>query len=137
MQTREEPSERNLDIQRESATVKSAIAKSATSELDNFPVSGVQSADLPLLGMHCSACAVRIEKALNRAPGVATANVNFATTRATVSSNPALTDLPTLCAGPTGAALISAPGKHRLHRTSHFRRFWNLENAASRPGSAG
>ncbi len=52
-----------------------------------------ESADLPLLGMHCSACAVRIEKALNRAPGVASASVNFATTRATVSFDPAQTDL--------------------------------------------
>ena len=50
------------------------------------------SADLPLLGMHCSACAVRIEKALNRAEGVAEANVNFATTRATVQYDPVQTD---------------------------------------------
>ncbi len=52
-----------------------------------------ESADLPLLGMHCSACAVRIEKALNRALGVEAANVNFATTRATVAFDPAQTDL--------------------------------------------
>ncbi|RYG59191.1 cation-translocating P-type ATPase, partial [bacterium] len=52
-----------------------------------------EQAELPLLGMHCSACAVRIEKALNRAPGVENANVNFATTRATVSFDPAQTDV--------------------------------------------
>jgi len=40
--------------------------------------------DLPLVGMHCASCAGRIEKALAKAPGVETANVNFATTRATV-----------------------------------------------------
>ena len=51
-----------------------------------------QTADLPLLGMHCAACANRIEKALNRAPGVASCNVNYATTRATVSYDPARTD---------------------------------------------
>ena len=51
-----------------------------------------QSADLPLLGMHCAACANRIEKALNRAPGVEHCNVNYATTRATVSYDPAQTD---------------------------------------------
>ena len=51
-----------------------------------------QSADLPLLGMHCSACAVRIEKALNRAEGVENATVNFATTRATVQYDPSQTD---------------------------------------------
>ena len=51
-----------------------------------------QSADLPLLGMSCSACAVRIEKALNRAEGVENATVNFATTRATVNYDAARTD---------------------------------------------
>ena len=51
-----------------------------------------QSADLPLLGMSCSACAVRIEKALNKAEGVENATVNFATTRATVKYDPAQTD---------------------------------------------
>lgn len=40
--------------------------------------------DLPLLGMHCASCAGRIEKALNRAEGVESCSVNFATTRATV-----------------------------------------------------
>lgn len=40
--------------------------------------------EMPLLGMHCASCAGRIERALNKAPGVAQANVNFATTRATV-----------------------------------------------------
>jgi Cu+-exporting ATPase len=66
----------------------------ATAELELAPMPAArQSADLPLLGMHCSACAVRIEKALNKAPGVEAANVNFATTRATVSFDPAQTDL--------------------------------------------
>ena len=51
-----------------------------------------RSADLPLLGMHCAACANRIEKALNRAEGVESCSVNYATTRATVSYDPAQTD---------------------------------------------
>ena len=51
-----------------------------------------QSADLPLLGLSCSACAVRVEKALNKAEGVGSATVNFATTRATVQYDPAQTD---------------------------------------------
>ncbi len=54
--------------------------------------SDTQSADLPLLGMHCSACAVRIEKALVKSAGVAAANVNFASTRATVQYDPLQTD---------------------------------------------
>ena len=51
-----------------------------------------ERADLPLLGMHCSACAVRIEKALNKAEGVEACNVNFATTRATVEYDPGKTN---------------------------------------------
>ena len=39
---------------------------------------------LPLLGMHCAGCAGRIERALRATPGVAEAEVNFATTRAAV-----------------------------------------------------
>jgi Cu+-exporting ATPase len=52
--------------------------------------------DLPLLGMHCAACATRIEKALAKAPGVEEAGVNFATARATVHYDPQQTDLETL-----------------------------------------
>jgi len=48
--------------------------------------------DLPLLGMHCASCAGRIEKALNKAPGVEKATVNYATTRATVHFNPEQTN---------------------------------------------
>ena len=54
--------------------------------------SASQTADLPLLGMHCAACANRIEKALNRAPGVENCNVNYATERATVTYDAAQTD---------------------------------------------
>ena len=49
--------------------------------------------DLPVTGMTCAACARRIEKQLNRAAGVTSAGVNFATGRATVAYDPALTNL--------------------------------------------
>ncbi len=76
--------------------MKTAAPETSPANLE-FPLqpateSSNQSADLPLLGMHCSACAVRIEKALGRAQGVAVANVNFATTRASVQYDPALTN---------------------------------------------
>ena len=51
-----------------------------------------ETLDLPLLGMHCSACAARIEGALSRSQGVEAANVNYATTRATVRYAPAQTN---------------------------------------------
>ena len=49
-------------------------------------------ADLPVLGMSCAACAATIERGLQDLPGVRAANVNFATTRATVLFDPALLD---------------------------------------------
>ncbi|MHB8666905.1 MAG: heavy metal translocating P-type ATPase [Burkholderiales bacterium] len=45
--------------------------------------------DLPLEGMTCAACAARIEKTLNKLPGVA-ANVNFAAESAHVTLQPEL-----------------------------------------------
>ena len=45
--------------------------------------------DLPLAGMTCAACAARIEKSLNKMPGVA-ANVNFAAESAQVTLQPNL-----------------------------------------------
>lgn len=56
------------------------------------PVEPQERCELPLLGMHCAACATRIEKALNRVEGVTAANVNFATTRATVHYDPQKTN---------------------------------------------
>lgn len=44
--------------------------------------------DVPVTGMHCAACATRIEQALAETPGVAEAGVNFATARATVKYDP-------------------------------------------------
>lgn len=43
------------------------------------------SISLPVTGMTCAACAANIERALARTPGVTTAGVNYATSRATVT----------------------------------------------------
>ncbi|HVS01849.1 MAG TPA: heavy metal-associated domain-containing protein, partial [Thermoanaerobaculia bacterium] len=48
----------------------------------------LQRLDLPLTGMTCAACAARIQKKLGRTEGVAEAQVNFATERATVRFDP-------------------------------------------------
>ncbi len=48
--------------------------------------------DLPITGMTCAACANRIEKKLNKQAGVAKASVNFATGKATVEYDPAMTN---------------------------------------------
>ena len=47
--------------------------------------------DLPVTGMTCAACANRIERQLNKQPGVEKASVNFATARATVNYDPSKT----------------------------------------------
>ncbi|MEA2652519.1 MAG: P-type Cu+ transporter [Chloroflexota bacterium] len=47
---------------------------------------------LPVIGMTCASCVNRIERYLNRADGVAVANVNLATERATVHFDPAVID---------------------------------------------
>lgn len=52
--------------------------------------------DLPLLGMHCAACAGHIERALREVPGVTEANVNFASSRASVRFDPASVTFPIL-----------------------------------------
>ncbi len=44
--------------------------------------------ELPITGMHCAACALRVERALAAAPGIERAQVNFATARATVRYRP-------------------------------------------------
>ncbi|MCC7023982.1 MAG: copper-translocating P-type ATPase, partial [Thermomicrobiales bacterium] len=51
---------------------------------------------LPIEGMTCASCVRRVEKGLEKVPGVAAASVNLATERASVAYDPAVTDLATL-----------------------------------------
>jgi heavy metal translocating P-type ATPase len=57
-----------------------------------------REAELDVSGMTCGSCAARVERALARQPGVAAAAVNFATNRASVSFDPAITDVGALIA---------------------------------------
>ena len=66
------------------ATVSAAVPVPPTA-------AAAERVELGLEGMTCAACAARIEKVLNRVPGVA-ANVNFATETATARFDPALVD---------------------------------------------
>lgn len=52
--------------------------------------------DLPIVGMSCAGCAASIESRLAKAPGVASARVNFATGTATVEYDPGETGVPRL-----------------------------------------
>ncbi len=49
--------------------------------------------DLPIRGMSCASCAVRIEKGLSSLEGVSRANVNFAAEKATVFFHPDQTEV--------------------------------------------
>lgn len=48
---------------------------------------------IPIAGMHCASCAVTIEKALKKIPGVKEARVNFASGKAYVEHDPSLIGL--------------------------------------------
>jgi P-type Cu+ transporter len=61
---------------------------------DSFPE--VAEAVLPIEGMTCASCVRRVEKGLEKVPGVSAATVNLATERATVAYDPAVADLATL-----------------------------------------
>ncbi|MCX6781125.1 MAG: cation transporter [Candidatus Magasanikbacteria bacterium] len=47
---------------------------------------------LPLKGMHCASCVMKIEKKLRATEGVADAVVNIATEKATINFDEAATD---------------------------------------------
>ncbi|MGM0900883.1 MAG: heavy metal translocating P-type ATPase [Bacillota bacterium] len=49
-----------------------------------------EKSEFEITGMTCAACSTRVEKGLNKLPGVSTANVNLALERATVEFNPSL-----------------------------------------------
>lgn len=51
----------------------------------------IERTDMPIEGMTCASCANTIERRLAKQPGVASANVNFATKVATVKYDPATT----------------------------------------------
>lgn len=65
--------------------------RDATSDLTDAREESAVRVDLSLAGMTCNACARRIERRLSNAEGVRSANVNFATARATVEYDRSVT----------------------------------------------
>jgi copper-transporting P-type ATPase V len=57
----------------------------------------VATAELAIEGMHCNACATRVQRVLAGAPAVVSASVNFATNRAFVSYDPERSNVADLC----------------------------------------
>ena len=70
--------------------------------------------DLQIQGMSCASCAGRVERALQRAPGVLSASVNLATNRAHVLAVGGATDAAALSAAVGRAGYTASPaGTHR------------------------
>jgi Cu+-exporting ATPase len=74
----------------------------------DLPSVDLPRADLPIEGMTCSACAIRLEKALTRAAGITDAAVNFAVERAAISFDPDQTSVGAI-ADVIGKAGFSVP----------------------------
>ncbi|HEU5347318.1 MAG TPA: heavy metal translocating P-type ATPase [Ktedonobacterales bacterium] len=55
-----------------------------------------RTTEFAISGMTCASCVRRVERSLSKVPGVATANVNLATERATVTYAPSQTSVATL-----------------------------------------
>src|SRR3984957_12674395 len=77
------------------------------------------TAELELGGMHCSACATRIQRALGRLPAVARASVNLATTRAYVAYDPARLNPEELCGAVSDTGYTATPVIHGNSDTSN------------------
>ncbi|HEX3980333.1 MAG TPA: cation-translocating P-type ATPase, partial [Acidimicrobiales bacterium] len=73
---------------------------------DGLPLTTVE---FEIGGMHCSACATRVQKTLGRLPAVASASVNLATTRAFVSFDPAVLDTDDLCRAVSEVGYTASP----------------------------
>ncbi len=67
------------------------------------------TAELELGGMHCGACAARIQRSLDRLPAVASASVNLATTRAFISYDPGRLDQDDLCRAVSAVGYSASP----------------------------
>ena len=68
-----------------------------------------QVAELSIGGMTCASCAMRVEKALAKLPGVASVSVNLATEKATVNLTDATSGIDALVAAVTKAGYQATP----------------------------
>jgi Cu+-exporting ATPase len=78
--------------------------------------------DLKITGMHCAACASRVEQALRGAYGVADASVNFATEQAAVTFDDSVVSFDGLAAAVESAGYgVVAPGAEDIEREARQR----------------
>jgi Cu+-exporting ATPase len=87
--------------------------------------------DLAITGMTCASCSARIEKVLNRLPGVE-ARVNLATETARVRYPPGRVDTEAILAAVTGAGYGAAPiaeasrAEEKARKLAAYRREWRV-----------
>ena len=91
-----------------------------------------QRLELPIEGMTCASCAVRIEKTLNKLDGVE-AMVNYATERATVSFAPAVAPSELVAAVEAAGYRALLPGEQARPATSSAGRRLGLSAALTAP----
>ncbi len=91
------------------------------------------TAELELGGMHCSACAARIQRSLGKLPAVASASVNLATTRAFVSYDPERLSTDELCQAVTETGYTASPVDPEAGATHQSSDHWGLRAAISWP----
>ncbi|MGO9027741.1 MAG: heavy metal translocating P-type ATPase [Acidimicrobiales bacterium] len=92
------------------------------------------TAELELGGMHCSACATRIQKSLGRLPAVASASVNLATARAFVAYDPARLSPEELCQAVSDVGYTATPvGDEHSDSPDRDPDHWALRAAISWP----
>ncbi|MBU6437233.1 MAG: cation transporter, partial [Betaproteobacteria bacterium] len=104
-------------------------------EADDFtrfdhPTAGLAASHLALDGLRCAACAVTIEAALARQPGVQTAEVNVASRRLHLVWRPGAARLSTLVQAVESAGYRVYPARHiaQEHERARERRtaLWRL-----------
>jgi heavy metal translocating P-type ATPase len=96
-------------------------------------VAALATTELELGGMHCSACATRIQKSLGRLPAVASASVNLATTRAFVSYDPDLVGPEELCRAVSDVGYSASPVDAPRGNADPDPDHWALRAAVSWP----
>ena len=87
-----------VDLPEEPVIAPESVSPAPTSPngSDATALPGATEAILPIEGMTCASCVRRVEKGLEKVPGVTGASVNLATERATVTYDPIVADLATL-----------------------------------------
>ncbi len=94
---------------------------------------GFETLELAIGGMHCSACSTRVQRALGRHEGVASAAVNLATTRAYVTYDPTLTGPGDLCSVVDATGYSAAPASDEDGAIDDEDDHWGLRVAISWP----